>query len=119
MYVIGKKIEIFFCRVDTAWRIIEQDTSSSYTDLECLGLVMPYIPCGIIIVLYTVEILLFISRNRTAVPISPICIKITVRSVIKCWNADWTSLGYFYQIEDYHPSVDQVIVQPNVDRVVQ
>lgn len=45
MYVIEKKIEIFFCRVDTAWRIIEQDTSSSYTDLECLGLVMPYIPC--------------------------------------------------------------------------
>lgn len=34
MYVIEKKIEIFFGRVDTAWRIIEQDTSSSYTDLE-------------------------------------------------------------------------------------
>lgn len=34
MNVIENKIEIFFCRVDTAWRIIEQDTSSSYTDLE-------------------------------------------------------------------------------------
>lgn len=70
--------------------------------------------CYIIFVLYTVEILLYISRNRTAVPISPICIKISVRSLI-----DWTLLDYFYHREGYHPSVDRVIVQPSVDRVVQ
>lgn len=35
MYVIEKKIEIFFGRVDTAWRIIEQDTSRA-TTLICL-----------------------------------------------------------------------------------